>query len=383
MKKMVLIVMTLALISSLVIGCAQATPTPTPTTPTAPVAQPTPTTPASPTTPAVPAKTWNLRFSFEQAPTAPYSVWGHAPWAASIEAATKGRVKVTLYDSSSLSTSREIWNSVQTGVADLGWLFTGLFPGQFSIAEVSCLPFLFPNAEVGSRTTWALLQEFPEIRKAFDGVVMLTAWTTDPYFMISRSKHYTTVADWKGQNVRAPGGPPTDFVRAMGANPMSVPMPDCYLSLQRGVFDAMLAPAEAYVGWKLHEVAPYVTYFGSVQMYHAVIMNQKVWNEMPKEIQDQIMSVSGEVGAVLYGGGVFDRAYQEVNTLVAASGGRIREVRLPDAELQRWIEIAGKPVWDGWVTAREAAGFTNARAILERAKALSAKFAAQPSMVKK
>jgi TRAP-type C4-dicarboxylate transport system substrate-binding protein len=363
-----MVILALVLISGLMIGCTSTT---------------TPTTTAPATTPVSEGKTWNLKYSFEQSLTAPYSYDGHIPYGKAIEEATNGKVKVTLYDSSSLMKSTQIWEGVKAGTTDMGWLFTGLYPGQFSVAETNTLPFMFPNAEVGGRVSWALFEKYPEIQAKFKDVKVLTAWTTEPYFMISRSKFYKTMDDFKGEKIRAPGGPPTDFIKAMGGSPLSIAMPDCYLNLQKGVFDAMLVPAEAYTGWKLYEVAPYATYMATVAMNHSVIMNLNTWNSFPKEVQDQIMSVSGEKAAVQFSGGTFDKAREEQGDIIAKAGYTIQEYTVPDEEIQKWIEIAGQPIWDAWVKAQTAAGVTNAQQILDDTIALSKQYAAEPSMREK
>jgi TRAP-type C4-dicarboxylate transport system substrate-binding protein len=169
----------------------------------------------------------------------------------------------------------------------------------------------------------------------------------------------------------------------MGGSPLSIAMPDCYLNLQKGVFDAMLVPAEAYVGFKLYEVAPYVTNMATVAMNHSAVLNLNTWNSFPKEVQDQIMSVSGEKAAVLYGGQVYDKAREEQMDLIAAAGSTVQEYTVPDAEIQKWIEIAGQPIWDAWVKTQIAAGVTNAQQILDDTIALSKQYAAEPSMREK
>jgi len=151
-------------------------------------------------------------------------------------------------------------------------------------------------------------------------------------------------------------------------------MPDCYMNLKNGVFDAMPIPAEAYMGFKIYEVAPYVTYVPTVCMYHAIIMNLDTWNSFPKDVQDQIMSVSGEKASVMMSGGVFDKARADLKDTVAKAGITLYEYTVPADEQQKWIEKAAKPVWDSWVKAQTEKGLTNAQAILDDTIALSKKY---------
>ena len=79
---------------------ASANPGPSSTSPTS-----SPASTASPTSTAAAGKTWNLKLSHEQPPDSYYQLYGHIPFAQAIEKATNGRVKVTIYDSSTLMKS--------------------------------------------------------------------------------------------------------------------------------------------------------------------------------------------------------------------------------------------------------------------------------------
>ncbi len=370
MKKVILVSLALSLVLAMLItGCGGNS-----TTSSAPATSSTAATSSAPASTAAAGKTWNLKFTTEQAVTSYYHMYGHTPLAQAIEKATNGAVKVTIYDSQTLMKSNQVWQGVKDGTADIGWLFTGLYPNQFSYAEVSTLPAMFPNAAVGGKVTWEIFNKYPEIQNQFKDVKMLACWTTEPYFMISRSKFYKTLDDFNNMKVRIPGGPPTDFIKALGATPILKAMPDCYMDLKNGVFDAMPVPAEAYMGFKLYEVAPYVTYVPTVAMYHAYIMNLNTWNSFPKEIQDQIMSVCGEKASVQSSGGVFDKARQDMKDYMAKNGVTLQEYTLPADEQAKWTDKGAKPVWDAWVKAQTAKGLTNAQQILDDTLALSKKY---------
>ncbi len=317
------------------------------------------------------SKTWNLNYAHENTPTEYYTIYGHIPYAQDIEKATNGKVKITLCGEQSLMKSDRVWDGVKSGKVDVGWIFTGYYPGLFSFIEVSALPFLYPNASVGGKVTWQLFSKYPQIQSQFKDVKVLAIWATEPYFIAGRSKFYQKIDDFQGQKVRAGNGPPADFVRALGGNPVLVGMPDVYLNLQNGTLDAGLLPAEAYAGRKIFEVAPYATYVGTTSTVNAIIMNLDLWNSFPRDIQDQIMNVSGEKASVRFSSQVFDKSRQDMKGTIEGLGGKIQEYTLPQDELQIWTDKAGKPVWKSWVQTQTAAGLTNAQQILDEALALS------------
>jgi TRAP-type transport system periplasmic protein len=333
--------------------------------------------PLSPAASQAAAQTWDLKYSHENVPTEYYTLYGHTPFAEAIEKATGNQVKITLYGAESLVKSKEMWEGVKSRQTDIGWLFTGLYPGQFSYIEVSTLPFLYPNAAVGGKVTWELFAKYPEIRSQFKDVKVLAIWATEPYFIASRSKLYKTLDDFQGQPVRASGGPPADFIQALGGQPVAIGMPEVYNSLKNGAIDAALIPGEAYAGRQIYEVAPYATFVSTVSMVNAVIMNLDLWNSFPQDIQDRIMSVSGESASVQFSGGVFDKSREDMKGMIAKNGGRFQEYTVPADELQRWTDKAGTPVRNAWVQARKADGLTNAQQVLDDALALSKKYSTQ------
>ncbi|MBN2062133.1 MAG: TRAP transporter substrate-binding protein [Deltaproteobacteria bacterium] len=309
-------------------------------------------------------KTWNLKMHHEQAETSPYQVYGHVPWAQDVEKATNGRVKITIYPMQTLMKSKDAWEGVKSRIADISWIFTGYFPGQMDLIDAITLPFMSPSGHVGSRVAWALYQKFPEIQAQVDDVKILTCWTSEPYRFITTKKQINTMADFSGLKLRMTGGPPTEMMKLLGGVPMMVPMPDNYENMQKGVTDGMAGPAEAILGYRLYEVVKYYCTIPTVCVNFFLIMNKKVWGEMPPDIQDAIMSVSGEKQAIRYGRDVFDGAYNSMPDVIKKAGYEYNVNTPPNEEVDKWIAVAGKPLWDDWVKRMEAKGHKVASQIL-------------------
>ncbi len=316
---------------------------------------------------------WSLRYSQTNTADSAYTLNGHIPYARSIERATGGRVSITVTGPEALQSTDQILGDVKAGRADIGWLYTGLYPGQFSFVEVSTLPYLYPDAVVGARVTWELFARYPELQSQFRDVKVLALWITEPYFIAGKSRFYRTLDDFPGQRIRAAVGPPSDFVRALGGTPVLVSRIEVNQKFQNDEIGAALLPSEAYLAFKTYEVAPYLTRVSTVATVEGLVMNLDVWNRFPKEVQDQIMSVSGEVASVHFGTQVYDASRLELQAFIKTSG-KIQEYTPPTAELQRWIDRSGTPVWDAWVQTQEAKGLANARQILDDALARSRQY---------
>jgi TRAP-type C4-dicarboxylate transport system substrate-binding protein len=312
--------------------------------------------------------------SHEQAPTSYYHNWGHVPYTEAVAKATNGRVTIEIYPSQTLLKSAAAFEGVKSKIADLAWMFTGYFPGQFEVVETLTLPFMVPNGEIGSRIAWNLFAEFPEIQKQFEGVKMLCIWTSEPHYYVSGKKNFKSIDDFNGIKVRASGGPPTELMKNLGASPMLFGMPDVYMNLQKGVVDAAQCSSESYYGNKLYEVAKYVTFVPAAATVHFLVMNWDVWNSFPKDIQDAIMSVSGETGSVGYGKGVYDRARQEMPGDIKKAGYEPVYYTVPPDELSKWTDVAAKPIWNDWMSKLKAKGFTSSQQVFDRIPVLVKQF---------
>lgn len=234
------------------------------------------------------------------------------------------------------------------------------------LADVISLPALpFTTAEKGSEALWRLYKKYPQIRNEFKDNHILLLYTSNPYILITAKKQVKSLEDIKGLKIRMTGGPPTDQMKALGGVPMLIPMPDNYLSLQKGVIDGMGAPWEAILAFRLYEVVKYYTDVPFPAVYFSIAMNKRKWNSLPTDIQDAIMSVSGLEGSKFWGRNFFDTAKEAVSDKAKSLGFDIIHYSLPTDERARWLEIGGKPIWRGWIKKMESKGHSEAKGILD------------------
>ena len=163
-----------------------------------------------------------------------------------------------------------------------------------------------------------------------------------------------------------------EAVKAYGANPMAIPMPDVYLAMQKGTVDGTAGGWEPMPGFRLQEVTKYfTTNIPLGASYFAIVVNKKKWESLPKDIQDAVMSVSGLEGSKWFGKNFFDSATEDIPKLMKEQGYDITVYSLPEEERQRWVDIGCKPIWEDWVKRLEGQGYSKARDVLNAALELS------------
>ena len=312
------------------------------------------------------AKTITLRYAQQNPDTGWSTLHCVDPWLKQVEAATGGKVKIQAFHGQTLAKGKDMWNAVKTGITDIGWCFHGYWPGMTPLADVISLPALpFRTAEAGSETLWKLYEQFPAIKDEFKDVKVLLLYTSEPYTLTTREKQVKTLADLKGMKIRMTGGPPTEMMKLLGGVPMLIPMPDVYISLQKGVIDGLGAPWEAINVWRFYEVAKYFTEVPFPAVYFSISMNKRTWNKLPKDVQDAIMSVGGLEGSKFWGHNFFDAMKSRTIEKLKAENLGDNIYQLSDDERQRWVDIGGKPVWADWVKTMNAKGHKDAQAILD------------------
>ena len=319
---------------------------------------------------ATPASAQEIKLTFadQNSPTG----WGpsHAltPWVKDVEAATKGRVKIEIYPSQTLIKGIDMWKGIRSGIADIGWCVHGYWPEQTPLSDVMSLPFLpLKSAEQGSEVYWKLYEKYPAIQKEFGDIQPLVLHTSSSNMFLSPKKLLKSLDDFKGLKVRTLGGPPSEMAKALGAVPTLIPMPDMYQALDKGVVDAGAVPWEAVHGFRLYEVAKYYTIAPFYSAYFSVCANRAKIQSLPKDVRDQIMSVSGLKGSKFWGKSYFDAAESGVVEKAKAGNYEINRFSPPPDELARWTKVAGEPIWEEWAKKMEGKGHKEAREVLKSA----------------
>jgi len=250
----------------------------------------------------------------------------------------------------------------------MGWCFHGYWPDMTPLSDVITLPSLpFTEAEKGSEVLWKLYEKFPAIQREYKDVHVFQLWTSHPYFLITTKKQVKTMEDIKGLKIRVVGGPPTEQIKALGGIPTLIPMPDTYLSLDKGVIDGMGAPWEAIYAFRLYEIVKYYTIVPLSAVYFSMSMNKQKWESLPKDVQQAMTSVSGLEAAKFWGHNFFDTAEEGVVERVKKGNYQMVKYVVPPEELERWTKVAGEPLWKDWVKKMESRGRTEAQQVLNAA----------------
>src|SRR6195952_1419262 len=183
-------------------------------------------------------KTVNLKVSLWVPPAHPL-VPATQAWAADIEKASGGSIKVTIFPSEQLGKAFDHYDMARDGIADITYVNPGYQPGRFPIAAAAQLPFIFADGKKGTLAVDAWYRKYAKTEMK-DTYTCFT-FIHDPGAMHARKK-ILVPTDLKGMKVRPAGSTIGEMVKMFGGTNVQTSAPEARDALERGVADAITFP---------------------------------------------------------------------------------------------------------------------------------------------
>ncbi|MGH1353174.1 MAG: TRAP transporter substrate-binding protein, partial [Methyloligellaceae bacterium] len=264
-----------------------------------------------------------------------------APWAKELSEKSGGRLNVQIFPSMQLGGKpSQLADQARKGVVDITWTLPGYTPGRFPIAETTSLPFMVTTGAKTSVVIHKLMDEFGQ--KEYDGIKTLAFHAHEPGKFHMQKKPITKASDLKGVSMRAPTQAFGQLLKALGADPIFLPVTEMAVSLTNGVIEGTCLPYEVVPAFKLHELTKFhsTTAPGGRGLYtqtFSLLMNQKSYEKLPDDLRKVIddntgIALSERIGKVFESGENFGLS------LVNKAGNKINEI--PKSEIAIMQEAA-------------------------------------------
>ena len=283
-------------------------------------------------------------------------------WAAAVEKATNGRVKMQMLAKHPVA-PQGTFDGVRDGVMDVSYVTASYTPARHPLPLLAELPGSGGTAEINSvafsRIHWKHLHKAGE----YKGVKLLGVFTHGPGQMFLVKKPVNSIADIAGMKIRSGGGISEASAKALGASPLVKPAPESYEILASGVADGTFFPAESIRSFNLDKVVNHATIFpgGFYSSAFGFFMNEEKWNKLSKQDQDAINSVSGEALARL-AGQAWDAADKGGMEALRAAGVNIQQA---SPAFIAEVRTRTEPLANNWIQAANAKGLEGAKVLAE------------------
>lgn len=294
------------------------------------------------------------------------------PWAQKVGTESGGRIRIQIFPAMQLGGAPpQLYDQARDGVVDLVWTLPGNTPGRFPSIEVIELPFVaHRRASVNARVVQQLCET--RFRQEFADTHLICAWAHDAGVIHAR-REVKRQEDLTGLKLRFPTRQAGEALRALGAAPIGLPIPQVPEALAQGAIDGAVVPWEVVPSIRLHETLRNHTEIeGSPTFYTAsfvLAMNKARYEGLPADLRAVLDAHSGQVAAAM-AAPVWDVQGPLVEAMVRRRGNAITE--LPEEERARWARTT-QPVIDNWVRAMAERNIQGG-ALLEETRALIAQY---------
>jgi TRAP-type C4-dicarboxylate transport system substrate-binding protein len=256
---------------------------------------------------------------------------------------TDGQIEFKMFSGQSLVKAREEYEAVVTGAIDISIGNSADITGYQSWVHFVAIPGVYRSFDYLMEI---LKMGRPIIEREFDksGLKLLWLHPCTICNLYSRKGFVKTMDDFKGLKGRIPGGFTSESFIIWGGATVSLSSAEQYTALQRGTVDCTYTGTDSYVGFKLYEVAPYVTKFQHPYGGNFIIMNNKAWNKIPGHHQKKILDVGREFMDIMPQITIDeqDALYKEM----VANGAKLYN---PNPELKKSMEDVLKPLWERYI----------------------------------
>jgi len=235
---------------------------------------------------------WDMPTAY---PPSNYHTENIAQFAADVDQATGGKLKLTVHNNASLFKANEIKRAVQSGQAQIGEILISGYANEDPLFGLDSVPFLatsFPDAE----KLWKASRKALEDHFAKQGLKVLYAVPWPPQGIYS-SKPLNSIADMKGLKMRTYNPATSRIAELAGAQPVTIQAAELAQAMATGAVNANMTSAATGYDSKAWEQ---VKNFYDAQAWipkNVVFVNQKAFDALDKTQQDAVLKAAAAAEA--------------------------------------------------------------------------------------
>jgi TRAP-type transport system periplasmic protein len=267
-------------------------------------------------------------------------------FAADVDKATAGKLKITVHANASLFKAPEIKRAVQGGQAQIGEILLPNFENEWPIFGMDGLPFLADGYDAAAKLYKA---QKPALEKKLgeQGMLLLYAVAWPPQGIYAK-KPIASAADLKGLKWRAYSPATSRIAELVGAQPVTVQAAELSQAMATGVIDSYMSSGVTGYDTKTFE---YIKFWTDTQAWlpkNAVLVNKAAFDALDKPTQAALTKAGADAEARGWASSkAKNTEYIELlkkngMTIVPPSAQLTGDMKkVGDTMLKTWLEKAG------------------------------------------
>ena len=267
-------------------------------------------------------------------------------FAADVDRATAGKLKITVHAGASLFKANEIKRAVQGGQAQIGEVLLANLANEWPIYAADGLPFLADSYDEAMKL-YRAQKPLMEKKLAEQGLMLLYSVPWPPQGIYAK-KPVNSAADLKGVKWRAYSPATARIAELVGAQPVTVQAAEVSQALATGVIDSYMSSGSTGVDSKTYE---HLKYWYDTQAWlpkNAVLINKAAFDALDAPTRAALLKAGAD--AEVRGVASSKRVNTESIEKLKAGGMQILPPsaalkadmkKVGDTMLKEWLEKAG------------------------------------------
>ena len=267
-------------------------------------------------------------------------------FAADVDKATAGKLKITVHANASLFKANEIKRAVQGGQAQIGEVLISNFSNEWPLFGADALPFLADSYDEAVKL-WKVQRPMFDKKLVEQGLMALYAVPWPPQGIYTK-KPLAAAGDLKGVKWRAYNPQTSRIAELVGAQPVTVQAAELSQALATGVVESYMSSGST--GWdsKTYE---HLKFWYDTQAWlpkNLVLVNIAAFKALDKPTQDALLKAGTEAETR----GLANSKKANAETLEKLKGAGMQILppspqlkadlkKVGDTMLKEWMEKAG------------------------------------------
>ncbi|KNZ32422.1 MAG: C4-dicarboxylate ABC transporter substrate-binding protein [Methylibium sp. NZG] len=267
-------------------------------------------------------------------------------FAADVDKATAGKLKITVHANASLFKAPEIKRAVQGGQAQMGEILLANYQNEWQIFGADGLPFLADSYDA-SMKLYKAQKPVMDKKLGEQGLMLLYSVPWPPQGIYVK-KPITSAADLKGVKWRAYSPATARIAELVGAQPVTVQAAELQQAMATGVIESYMSSGSTGYDTKTYE---HIKYWYDTQAWlpkNAVLVNKAAFDALDKPTQAALLKAGAD--AETRGWATSKTKNTEYIELLKKNGMNIVAPpaqlttdmkKVGDTMLKEWLEKAG------------------------------------------
>lgn len=235
------------------------------------------------------AATWDMPTPY---PDKTFHTQNIIQFAADVDKATNGDLKIKIHSAGSLFKHPEIKNAVRGGQVPAGEFFLSLLSNEHAAFGADSQPFLATNYDEAKKL-WTAQQGV--ITQLLDKQKLMVLFSVPwPPQGLYTKKPINSVDDLKGIKFRAYNATLEKFANLVGAAPTQVEVPDIPQAFATGRVEAMITSPSTGANSKAWD---FVTHYTDIQAWlpkNIIVVNKSAFRKLDKATQDAVLAAAAD-----------------------------------------------------------------------------------------